>query len=250
MNSQVIRIPHISDRTLIEHFLTLGEPYGVTSVNLTASGFARLGRVELDDATHEELGALIAHDSYLIESMLMNIRGLVIHFHRGGSAATEKKSATVDELVLSIDTHTATLDNTERINLAAEMTRLFDAFAPQTAPSLGDYTAHLLQTHDKTLERLEQLNESLIRRNVDFETELAQEYQRKGEAQAAEYAVLSASLEKEQGERLAALDAREKQLLERQLKLEKRAVPNVNALLIGFVLLLGVLIGFILRRLF
>lgn len=178
--SERIKIPRSGDKLLAKVFREIGEKYNVSTAAVSALGFAQLGAVNL--SSHDgDWGALLDHNSTLIETMSFSVAGLHIAYYRGGHYSQENKSAIYDELVV---THHQQVSSSvhDRLEVIALLSKKLKAFEPSRVISgLTEEQSQLLAIHQSTLERLEVLNEELISKSAEFRQGLEKQYAKKTE---------------------------------------------------------------------
>lgn len=177
MSNQRIKIPRLPDRTIVETFKELGRGYQITVAHVNALGFSNLGQVDLTADSQGELEALLNLDSTLIDTMSLQIRGLGISYARGGQYPPEQKSPIYDEIVLTYNQQ-GNLDNKEKLKIVAFINKELKAFEPGrfVGQGVSEEQNHLIAIHENTLERLELLNENLIKQSADFRKKLEEQF--------------------------------------------------------------------------
>ncbi|MGB5687265.1 MAG: hypothetical protein WBM35_15755, partial [Candidatus Electrothrix sp.] len=66
--NQRIKIPRTSDRSVIDCFKELCNQYKISTVTISALGYAQIGSVNLAEEENNELRALLSHNSTLIHT--------------------------------------------------------------------------------------------------------------------------------------------------------------------------------------
>ena len=180
-NVQRIKVPRMPDRSVVECFKKLGEKYGVSNLAVSALGFSQIGNVDLNSEENEEFNVLLKHDSTLIESCSLRIAGLGISYHRGGQYPPEQKSPIFDEILLNWNAQQGDLSNTDKLDIVATINSELKAFEPGRfiEAGLSEEQSQLLSIHEGTLERLERLNEDLIKQSADFRENLEKRFEEK-----------------------------------------------------------------------
>lgn len=232
--AQRIKIPRLPDRSIIDCFTNLAKQHGITTLQVSALGFSQLGAVELTGDPIEEFEALLSHNSTLLNTCSFNISGLNIAFYRGGQYPPEQQSPIWDEILLTWNQQQGKLSNQDKMAIVAQINLDLKAFEPGrfVDSGLSEEQTQLLSIHEGTLERLERLNEDLIRQNSEFREQLEKRYEEKNtalEEKAKEkeekleqnYEIKADTLkEKEQkiSEKLAAIDDRNNTHVRREIR--------------------------------
>ena len=167
---QRIKIPRMPDRSVIDCFSKLGNKYNVSTLSVSALAFSQIGNVELNKDPSDEFKTLIEHDSTLIDTCALRIAGLNITYHRGGQYPAEQKSPIFDEILLHWNAQQGDVSNADKLDIVALINSELKAFEPGRVidTALSKEQTDLLSIHEGTLERLEKLNEDLIRQSSEF----------------------------------------------------------------------------------
>jgi hypothetical protein len=174
MSEQRIKIPRASDRAILEAFKEIGALYAVSSAHISALGFSTLGQVNITGEPDGDLAVLLELRSTLIDSVSLHLKGLGIMYYRGGKYPVEQKSPVYDEVVLSHNPQQGDLPIADKLKIVAMLNKKLKAFDPGRVASKGvsEEQNQLTAIHESTLERLEQLNEDLIRQSSEFRRNL------------------------------------------------------------------------------
>jgi hypothetical protein len=213
MSSQRIKIPRTSDRSINKFFKALGKQHEVKDAQVTALAFSTIGQVSLVSEPTADWKSLLDHDSYLIETMNVAVAGLTVVYTRGGQYTPEDKSPFFDEIGLQLNHHQSG-SNQDRLMLLALVNKLLNPFDP--ARSLSSASSEV-QAHQGTLERLELLNEDLIRGGTEFRKKLEEDHDARVKSNAALLNRKQEELEQIHQHRTAEL-ALQKLALEEKLK--------------------------------
>ncbi|ACH37451.1 hypothetical protein Gbem_0422 [Citrifermentans bemidjiense Bem] len=218
MSNQRIKIPRASDRSIVDAFKELGETYGVSSAHISALGFSNLGEVNIGGNASGDLAALLELKSAVIDGMSLQIRGLGISYSRGGQYQPEQKSPIFDEIVLSYNQQ-GNLSNTEKMQIVAFINKKLKAFDPGRLAGRGvsEEQNQMIAIHESTLERLELLNEDLVRQSSAFRENLEVQYADKVTKLEEANLQQKAILEEDYKEKSVSLKEKEK-LLEEKIK--------------------------------
>ena len=167
---QRIKIPRTSDRSVIDFFRKIGNQYGTSSISVSTLAFAQIGSVDLSEESNEELNVLLSHNSALINSCSLNILGLTITYHRGGQYPPDQQSPIYDEVLLNWNQQQGKLADKDKLTIVALINSELKAFhlGRFIDTGLSKEQNELLSIHESTLDRLEKLNEDLVRQSADF----------------------------------------------------------------------------------
>lgn len=176
MAEQRIKVPRAVDKSIIGCFKELAKHTGISQVNISALGFNSIGNVDLNAETPEVLDLLLKKNSAIIEKVLMNYPGLSICFHRGGSYQPQEKSGVFDEILLRQNGNGTVVSETA-IEIVTTINRKLKAFDPKRSSSGGaDEQAQFDAIHISNIERLEALNENLVKNTHDYRIKLDEEF--------------------------------------------------------------------------
>jgi hypothetical protein len=173
MSEQRVKIPRATDRLVVDAFKEVGALYGISLAHISALGFSNLGKVNISEEPGGDLASLLDLKSTLIDSISMQLTGMGIAYHRGGKYPVEQKSPVYDEIVLT-QNQQGELPNAEKLKIVALLNKKLKAFEPGRIAGKGvsEEQNQLAAIHESTLERLEQLNEDLIRQSSEFRKNL------------------------------------------------------------------------------
>ncbi|MFN4042671.1 hypothetical protein [Limnobacter sp.] len=176
MSEQRIKVPRAADKSIIDCFKELAKHTGTEKINVTALGFNSIGSVDLIGETPEVINLLIKKNSAIIESVSMNFPGLGISFYRGGHYQPQEKSGIFDEIVLRQGSQ-GVVDPKVAIEIVTTINRRLKAFDPNRSSSAStDAHAHFDAIHISNIERLESLNENLVKNTHDYRIQLDREF--------------------------------------------------------------------------
>jgi len=229
-NIQRIKIPRMPDRSIIECFKKLGDKYSVSNISVYALGFTQIGNVDLNGDSNEEFDALIAHDSRLIETCALNISGLNISYHRGGQYQEEQKSPIFDEIILNWNPQQGNLSNKDKLNIVSIINADLKAFEPGrfVDAGLSEEQTQLLSIHEGTLERLERLNEDLIRQSSEFRENLEKRFEERTSDLEQQTKNKQEKLDKEYEERSQVLEKKDQVLTDKLSAIDDRDNTHVR----------------------
>lgn len=176
MSDQRIKIPRAADKSLIGCFKELAELTGINQVNISALGFIAIGNVDLSSESHEIVDLLIKKNSAIIDTISMNYLGLSISFHRGGSSQPQDKSGIFDEILFR-QNNQGTVESAIAIEIVTTINRKLKAFDPKrSSTGSTDEQAQFDAIHISNIERLESLNENLVKNTHDYRIQLDSEF--------------------------------------------------------------------------
>lgn len=176
MSEQRIKIPRAADKSLIGCFKELAELTGINQVNISALGFINIGNVDLSSESHEIVDLLIKKNSAIIDTISMNYLGLSISFHRGGSSQPQDKSGIFDEILFR-QNNQVTVESAIAIEIVTTINRKLKAFDPKrSSTGSTDEQAQFDAIHISNIERLESLNENLVKNTHDYRIQLDSEF--------------------------------------------------------------------------
>lgn len=229
MSNQRIKIPRTSDRHIAETFKSLADRYHVREASVSALGFSQLGTIDLLAEPDGDWKALLDHDSHLIDALAWTAAGLNISYVRGGQYQPEQKSAIFDEIILSPNNQQP-LMIANKLGLVAFLNKEFHSFDPSRLPGaeIHDAQSQLMAIHHGTLERLENLNEYLIREGADFRKRLEAQYDEKVEGHEKEVRNRIEELEAEYKRRLTVVDQRDASLQTKLAAIDDRDNTHVR----------------------
>lgn len=232
MSAQKIKIPRMPDRTIIEFFQKLGELHSVSSIKVNALGFASIGQVDLSSIDeNEDIQAILKHDSSLIDTCSIGLTALSLVYHRGGQLPAEQKSPIYDEIsIIQNQQHANELSNVEKLRIIALINSDLEAFEPGriVQGSLSTEQNQLLSIHQSTLERLERLNEDLVRQSSDFRKNLEETFCEKSKNLEDELKLKQNKLEENHQKKADNLEEKEKQLENRLAEIDDRDNTHVR----------------------
>lgn len=180
MNAPRIKIPRTSDKKIANTFIELGKSFGITHAHVSAVGGISIGQVVLADEPSGDWKALLDHDSNLIESMSCAHGEFNISYARGGHYPHEQKSPIFDEIAIHANGQNV-LPVQLKLNMVAFLNDRLCPFEPGRIIGSGvsKEQNELLAIHQSTLERLERLNEDLIRQSSEFRQGLEEKFEEK-----------------------------------------------------------------------
>jgi hypothetical protein len=176
VSEQRIKIPRAADKSLIGCFKELAELTGINQVNISALGFINIGNVDLSSESNEIVDLLIKKNSAIIDTISMNYPGLSISFHRGGSSQPQDKSGIFDEILFR-QNNQVTVESAIAIEIVTTINRKLKAFDPKrSSTGSTDEQTQFDAIHISNIERLESLNENLVKNTHDYRIQLDSEF--------------------------------------------------------------------------
>ncbi|EGK72485.1 hypothetical protein METUNv1_01250 [Methyloversatilis universalis FAM5] len=229
MSVQRIKIPRVADRKIAETFTELGKKFATTHAHVNALAFSDIGQINLTGEPVGDWKVLLDHDSSLIESMGCSIGGLTISYARGGQYPSEQKSPIFDEIVLNWHNQ-GTPTTAQKLDIVAFINSRLHPFEPGRVIGSGvsEEQAQLLAIHQSTLDRLERLNEDLIRQSSEFRKGLEEKFEEKAAQVDAEYAEKKKRLEVDGQALTAQVEAKERALDEKLKAIDDRDNTHVR----------------------
>ena len=229
MSVQKIKIPRASDRKIAELFKELCVKYAASNPHVSTYAFTDIGQVSLVEEPTGAWKNLLEHDSNLIESVVSTIGGLTIKYARSGDCPPEHKSAIFDEIVFSWYNHSSPT-NTEKLDIVAFINDSLCAFeiGRVAGNAATEEQSQLMAIHHSTLERLERLNESLIKESAEFRQGLEEKFEQKIKKVEEEFSEKKRQLELDQKAYLAKVDVKEGVLNEKLKVIDDRDNTHVR----------------------
>lgn len=228
---QLMKIPRQSDRSVIEFFRGLAAEWGIPQISL-GLGVAGNIQVPSEGENPEQVNLLLDVDSSLIETASVTIQGLSIHFFRGGRPTQNPpvKSGVFDDIEFNVHAPQCTLSETQRLQIIGKAAKQFGPFDPQrTVPGvLTDDQQQLLAIHNSTLERLQALNEELIRGSEEFRRNLQTDFQRRSDELEGDFRNRLDGLDKDFEKRKASLDERDESIAKKLKEIDDRQNTHVR----------------------
>ena len=230
MSDQRIKIPRASDRTIVDAFKELGEIYGVSTAHISALGFSNLGQVNLVGDPIGELFELLDLESTLIDKISFSIQGLGVSYARGGQYQPEQKSPIYDEVVITYNQQQGEVKNIDKMKIVALINKKLKAFDPGRLAGQGvsEEQNQMIAIHESTLERLEQLNEDLVRQSTEFRRNLEIQYTEKINKLEEGNLQQKSSLEDEYKKKSDLLDQKEALLVDKLNAIDDRDNTHVR----------------------
>lgn len=173
MSDQRIKIPRAADKALISCFKELAKITGVSKVSINALGFNNIGAIDISSDLPDSIELILKKNSAIIETISLDFPGLPISFHRGGNYQSQEKSGIFDEVVFRQGQNKGPLDSETIIDVVATINKKLKAFdAKRSVAGPSKEQAQFDAIHNSNIERLESLNEELVRSTHDYRLQL------------------------------------------------------------------------------
>ena len=230
MSTEKIKIPRASDKAVADAFQKLGGKFGIQSASVVGITGVHIGQVALADAPIGEWKALLALDSYLIESMHSQLGHLLIVYSRGGSQGPDQKSPIYDELTFNFNDGQTEPSPIVRLEIVAFLNQKLKRFEIGRVSTSGvsPEINQVLAIHQSNLERLEKLNEDLISKSADFRESIELRFEGKVTQLEAEFAEKQTAVNKVAEEQATRLLVREETLAEKLAAIDDRNNTHVR----------------------
>ena len=222
------KIPRISDRVLIAAFRDLSQQYSLSETGATVFGEIRLENLPQESGITDSWDLLWELDCALVQSFNGRVDGgLQIIFYRGGRA--DPRSSVFDEIGVTYYPQQGTVTETRRMEVIAWLQNRLRVVEPERGSGVvSDQDLAQAAIHQATLDRLEQLNETLLRTTAEYRDELDRKYDEKILACEAHFADKQVALEADLVSAKAQLQAKEQDLTERMRKIDDRNNTHVR----------------------
>jgi hypothetical protein len=188
MADQRIKIPRATDKSLISCFKALSVITDVSQISVTTLGFNNIGVIDLSEDFPDSINLILKNNSAIIETITLGLSGLPIKFHRGGNYGVENKSGIFDEVTLTQNPSQNAPNSETIIEIVTTINKKLKAFdSKRVGASLTEEQAQFEAIHTSNIERLESLNEDLIKSTHDYRLQLDSEYVEKVKAIQADF---------------------------------------------------------------
>jgi hypothetical protein len=224
MSQQLLQVPRQTDNAVIECFKSIAEELSIAQFSISVIGYPTLGQIDFNEENHE-LEAIVNSDSTLIDTLSINVSGLQMTYHRGGTVMFNRqekvKSPYFDE-VLFTTTNNITLSGEDRSRVAAMVAEKLSAYSPERGLGETPEQVQLTSIHNATLERLERLNENLVSSTHEYRNKIDSEFSEKRESLESEYLEKLESLNDELLRKNEALKSESDELEKRRQELDDK----------------------------
>ncbi len=181
MSQQLLQIPSQSDALIIGCFKKVAKEFGVDNISISVVGYPGIGSISLAE-DNEDIETILEVDAALIDTITINVRGISVGYHRGGAVnyngQQKLKSPYFDELVFH-QGNNIKLEGKDRIRLTAMFSKDLSPYTPERGLGETPQQIHLSAMHNATLERLERVNENLVKSSHEYRHKLDGEYAEK-----------------------------------------------------------------------
>lgn len=221
MADQRIKIPRATDKSLISCFKELSEITGVSQVSVTALGFNNIGAIDFSEDLPESINLILKKNSAIIDTITLNLSGLPIRFYRGGNYQVAEKSGVFDEVTLTQNQNEGAPNSETIIEIVTTINKKLKAFDPKRAgASLAEEQAQFEAIHISNIERLESLNEELVKSTHDYRLQLDSEHIEKVKSLQADFDSKKTSLEEQFASKEAELSEQVEELNKKRKALD------------------------------
>lgn len=229
-NPQLVKVPRHSDRVLLEAFLAFASHIKAPHVAVNA-GAAGTYKLVPDEEIPQELELLASYDGALIEGLNASAPGFGVALHKGGYPVQgQPKSAIYDDVGINYDAQKCTLSEQERVEFFGLLAKRLGTFNPlrHVKGGVSEEQDQLLAIHNGTLERLEALNEQLIRGSEEFRKTVEKDYRERSKELEGKFDERTTELNSQIDEKRAALIDREEKLAKRIQDVDDRQNTHVR----------------------
>lgn len=229
-NPILITVPRHSDRVLVEAFLKFSDAIGSPHVSVNA-GVGGNYQLDSENPIPGELEKLLSYDASVIQGISTSVPGFNVNLHRGGHPShNQSKSAIYDDIGVQIDNNHCKLSEGKRVEFVGIVTKHLGSFDPQrhVKGGVSEEQDQLLAIHNATLERLEALNENLIRDSEKFRKKVEKDYRDRSADLERKYDERSDQFNAEIEEKRNALIRREEKLAEKTKEIDDRQNTHVR----------------------
>mgnify|MGYP000512327541 CR=1 FL=1 len=212
-----ISILRQADRNVVEVFVQVAKANDVDSIKVNA-GAAGTFNVSTSEEFSQEVQKLMQADLSVIETASIPIKGFNVTFHRGGRGKqAPDRSPYYDDVAFQVNEQQCGLTEAQRLDIITLIAGGLEPVDPKRSvgSSVSEEQNQLWAVHNSTLERLEKVNEQLIRDSEEFRRKLESEYQARADALEKKHQERSDQLQEEH-------DAKERELEKREEELRKK----------------------------
>jgi hypothetical protein len=226
-----LRVPRQPDRSIVSLFKELAKKAGVDSIKLNVGAAGNIQVPVSTEEEPEELQTLLEANSSLIESASVGIPGFGISFHRGGRGkAPPDRSPFFDDIAFAFSNQQCQLSEGDRLSLITHTAKALGPFDPNRSVGggLSEEQQQLISIHSSTLDRLETLNEELIRKSEDFRQRLENQHQERADELETKHQERSQHLQEEFDKKRKELESREDKIREKLKEIDDRQNTHVR----------------------
>lgn len=225
MPELVIKIPKTSDITVFNSCKRICKRFNTPVVTVVALNDMPLGNIPVDGSDSIVWNKVIEYDSCLLKTIAFSIDNLHITYRRISASSDPNVNPLYDEVRI--------VDNTNGIlsppaedrlwiikAINDDLLRMDQKFIDSAA--IGAADPSVIAIHHQTLERLERLNEDLIRTTNEFRLEIESESSKKIKDLENDHFEKSRALETEHQKKIQELEEKERELKVRSKLLDDR----------------------------
>lgn len=229
-NPQLIKVPRQTDRALVESFIAFADALEVAQATINV-GAAGTFSIPTKEELPSEVAELVSFDASLIESASVSIQGFGITFYRGGyPTQNQPGSAIYDDIGIQFDKNNCKLSEHDRLRVFGLISKRLGPFNPLRHVEGGRSPEQdqLLAIHNATLERLESLNEELIRGSEEFRRTLEEDFRERSNELEQKFEARSDQLNAEIDAKRSLIAAQEKELAGKVKEIDDRQNTHVR----------------------
>ena len=227
---QLVKIPRHSDRVLVEAFLKFSVEIGAPKVSVNAGGAGSYS-IEPKEDIPAELEKLLSFDASLIEGMSVGVPGFNVNLYKGGYPVQgQPKSAVYDDIGIQFDNNQCKLPEERRIEFFGLLASDLGSFNPlrHVKGGVSEEQDQVLAIHNATLERLESLNEELVRGSEKFRKSVEKDYRERTKELEGNFDDRSVHLNEEIDKKRGAIIEREEKLASKLKEIDDRQNTHVR----------------------
>jgi hypothetical protein len=223
-----IKIPRQSDRVLIDTFSGLAQNHDSKEAIRITLGSAGTQELKINEDLPTALKKAHELNLSIITTISTVISGFGVSYSRGGTQ--EPASAVFDEISFNFNQQHCKLSELQRVGIIGDLSNALGAFEPQRTVSgiLTQDQQNLLAIHSSTLERLEHLNEELIRGSEEFRRNAEKDFQERSDKLEEKFnertAALNTGIDKQREE----LSKKRDELAQRTREIDDRQNTHVR----------------------
>jgi len=226
-----LRVPRQPDRSIVNLFKELGQKVNIDFIGLNVGAAGTIQVPVSNGDEPEELQTLLEANSSLIDSASVRIPGFTISFHRGGwRKAPQDRSPFFDDICFTLNSQQCQLSEADRLSLITHTAKALGPFDPNRSVGggLSKEQQQLISIHSSTLDRLETLNEELIRKSEDFRQRLEDQYKQRFDELETQYQERAQHLQEGFDKKRKELESREDKIREKLKEIDDRQNTHVR----------------------
>lgn len=233
-----ISVVRQADRNVIDVFVQIANDNGVDTIKVNA-GAAGNFTISTAEEYSADVKALMEADLSVIEAASIPIKGLNVTFHRGGRGRqVQDRSPYYDDIAFQVNEQQCSLSQDQRLAVITAIASGLEPVDPRRSGASGrsEDQNQLWAVHNSTLERLEKVNEQLIRDSEEFRRKLETDYQNRADSLERKYQERADQLQKEHEEKEQEIERREEELRRKIREVDDRQNTHVRRELRGNIL--------------